>query len=383
MRKTRKIILSCAMGMILTGGVVSADLALWSKGKFVVSADSGAKAVKVAVDEPSRPAHLKTPEVVKAIYLTSATPSVSHFDDLIKLVEDTELNAMVIDIKDSYGKVAYDSEVALAKKVGISKGRIKNLPGLLARLHEKNIYAIARIAVFQDPALTRARPDLALQDSGGGVWGDRKGVSWVDPAAKEVWAYNEALAKEVYKLGFDEINFDYIRFATDGAVSRIRYPFYDGKTPKWQVMKDFFKNVRDNVGAAGIPISVDLFGITLWRADDVNIGQRLSDALLYFDYVAPMLYPSHFPAGFEGWANPALYPYEIYKRSIARGMATSASTTDARAKFRPWIQDFDLGADYTAAMVKEQIRGSMDEGSSGWMLWNARNVYTEDAFLKE
>lgn len=378
MRKHPKIILSCAMGFILTGSVVSADLALWSKGKFIAAAKS-----EEVQREASRAAHLKTPEEVKAIYLTSATPSVSRFDDLIGLVERTELNAMVIDIKDSYGKVAYDSEVPLAKTVGISKGKIKDLPALIARLHEKNIYAIARIAVFQDPALSRARPDLSLQDAGGGVWGDRKGVTWVDPAAKEVWAYNAALAKEAYKLGFDEINFDYIRFATDGAVSRIRYPFYDVNMPKWQVMRNFFKYISGEMSAEGIPTSVDLFGIVLWREDDVNIGQRLVDALEYFDYVSPMLYPSHFPTGFEGWENPSVHPYEIYKRSIDRGMATTASTTGARAKLRPWIQDFDLGADYNAGMVREEIRGSEEAGGTGWMIWNARNVYTEGAFLKE
>jgi len=372
-------LLGITMSVIFAGSIASADLALWSKGKFVAVSRSGETLKEV---EPGA-AHLKTPDEVKAIYLTSATPSVSHFDELVRLVDETELNAMVIDIKDSYGKVAYDSEVPLAQKIGISKGRIKDLPGVLAKLHEKKIYAIARIAVFQDPALSRARPDLSLQDAGGGLWGDRKGVTWVDPASKEVWEYNAALAKEVFKLGFDEINFDYVRFATDGAIARIRYPFYNEAVPKWEVMREFFKYLRDEVGDSGIPISVDLFGITLWRADDINIGQRLTDALAYFDYVSPMLYPSHFPAGFEGWENPSVHPYEIYKRSIERGQRVSASSTDARAKFRPWIQDFDLGADYTADMVRQEIRGSEEAGGTGWMIWNARNVYTEGAFLKE
>lgn len=372
--KFKKIILSGAMGIILTGSIVSTDLALWSK--RIIKKETSNFA------QTDKPKHIKTPETVKAIYLTSATPTVSHFDELVKLVEDTELNAMVIDIKDSYGKVAYDSEVPLAKAVGISKGKIKDLSAIIKLLHEKNIYAIARIAVFQDPALSAIRGDLALRDMGGGIWTDRKGVTWVDPASREVWEYNAALAKEAASIGFDEINFDYIRFATDGAVSRIRFPHYDGKEPKWQVMRSFFKYLRDEVGVSGVPISADLFGITLWRQDDINIGQRLADALAYFDYVAPMLYPSHFPAGFEGWTNPALYPYEIYKRSIKRGMMINASTTDARAKLRPWIQDFDLGADYGPHEVKEQIRGTMEEGGSGWMLWNARNVYSKGALLE-
>ena len=208
-------------------------------------------------------------------------------------------------------------------------------------------------------------------------------MTWVDPASREVWEYNAALAKEAFKLGFDEINFDYVRFATDGATSRIRYPFYDEAIPKWKIMREFFKFIRDEVGDFGIPISADLFGITLWRSDDINIGQRLVDALAYFDYVAPMLYPSHFPAGFEGWENPSVHPYEIYKRSIEKGQAAKASSTDARGKFRPWIQDFDLGADYNADMVRQEIRGSEEAGGTGWMLWNARNVYTEGALLKE
>ncbi len=371
----KKIILGGAMGIILAGSIGVADLALWSK-KFAGNNSVPATAEKKQV-------HIKTPETVKAIYLTSATPTISRFDELMKLVEDTELNAVVIDIKDSYGKVAYDSGIPLANAVGISKGKIRDLPAIIKTLHEKNIYAIARIAVFQDPALAHARKDLALQDAAGNLWADKKGVTWVDPAAREAWEYNAALAKEAEKMGFDEINFDYIRFATDGDISRIHYPFYDNKTPKWEVMKTFFSYLRAELGGMGVPISIDLFGITLWRDDDINIGQRLADALLYFDYVSPMLYPSHFPAGFEGWANPALRPYEIYQKSIARGMATRASTTAAVAKFRPWVQDFDLGADYTADMVRAEIKGAMDEGSTGWMLWNARNVYTSAALEKE
>ncbi len=363
------------MSIIFAGSIASADLALRFSKLNIQNIETAS--------EPQKTQHLKTPEVVKAIYLTSNTPSVAHFNNLLKLVDETELNAMVIDIKDSSGKVAYDSSVPLAQSIGISKGKIVDLSGLISKLHEKNIYAIGRIAVFQDPALVRARPDLALKDAGGGIWSDRKGVTWVDPASREAWEYNAALAREVIELGFDEVNFDYIRFASDGATSRIVYPFWDGKIPKWEVMAAFFKYLRETLNDAGAPLSADLFGITVWRDDDTNIGQRFTDTLSYFDYVSPMLYPSHFPAGFEGLANPALYPYEIYKRSIARGMATRASTTDARAKLRPWIQDFDLGADYTAEMIRKQISGAMEAGSSGWMVWNARNVYTEDAFLKE
>lgn len=373
--KIKKTILVSSVGLIVTSGIVTADLVLWSK-KFATNE------LKQRA-ETDKSTHIKTPEAVKALYITSATPSVPRFEELVQLVEDTELNAIVIDIKDSYGKVAYDSQVPLAKTVGISKGKIKNLANVIKMLHDKNIYAIARIVVFQDPALAGARTDLALRDVSGSIWTDRKGVSWVDPAAREVWEYNVALAKEAATIGFDEINFDYVRFATDGAVSRIRFPHYDGKEPKWQVMRSFFKYLRDELGGSNVPISADLFGITLWRQDDINIGQRLTDALAYFDYVAPMLYPSHFPSGFEGWSNPALYPYEIYQRSIKRGMMISASTTDVRAKFRPWIQDFDLGADYAAKEVRGQIKGAMEEGSSGWMLWNARNVYTAEALLRE
>ncbi len=371
--RKNNILLGAAMSIIFAGGVVSADLALWS----VKLKNQDIKIVA----EPQKETHIKTPEIVKAIYLTSATPGSFRFNELAELVKKTELNAMVIDIKDSFGKPAYDSKVSLAQKVGISVGKMKDLSGLLLKLHESGIYAIARIAVFQDPALARARPDLALKDTGGGIWADRKGVTWVDPAAREVWEYNAALAREAVELGFDEVNFDYVRFASDGATSRIVYPFWDGKMPKWEVIIAFFQYLRASLNDTGAPLSADMFGITVWRDDDTNIGQRFVDALQYFDYVAPMLYPSHFPAGFEGLANPALHPYEIYKKSIERAEATRASSTEARAKIRPWIQDFDLGADYTAEMIREEIAGAMEAGAGGWMVWNARNVYTEDAFL--
>lgn len=371
----KNILVGSGFIVIVTGSVAATDLALWSS-KLKL------RDTKFA-DEVKKNLHIKTPQVVKAIYITSATPSISRFEELVSLIKRTELNAIVIDLKDSFGKPAFDSSVSLARQVGISKGKIKDLPAVLSELHQNGIYVIARIVVFQDPALAAARSDLALKNSLGKIWTDRKGVTWVDPASREVWEYNAALGREAAELGFDEINFDYIRFASDGAVSEIRYPFWDGKIPKWEVMRLFYKYLRDELNDLDVPLSADLFGITVWRDDDVNIGQRFADSLPYFDYVSPMLYPSHFPTGFEGWANPANYPYEIYKRSIARAEATRASTTASRATLRPWIQDFDLGADYDKEKVRAEIRGAMEEGATGWMLWNARNVYTEEALEKE
>ena len=177
-------------------------------------------------------------------------------------------------------------------------------------------------------------------------------------------------------MEFDEINLDYIRFPSDGNLKEIVYPFYNGSTPKHEIMKSFFQYVDKELKFYPIYTSVDLFGMVLWRQDGLGIGQRLEDAAPYFDFISPMVYPSHYPDGFDGYSNPADYPYEIVYTSLDKGKENIRSQS---AKFRSWLQDFDLGAQYTAEMIKKEIKATYDAGWKGWMLWNASNNYTVDA----
>jgi hypothetical protein len=224
-----------------------------------------------------------------------------------------------------------------------------------------------------------------------------------------------ALGREAYLAGFDELNFDYVRFPSDGDMNDISYPFSEGET-KTEVIKKFFsylyRNLKDpslyladhvqNVLIGGVDgeddnvpaLSVDLFGMTTTNMDDLNIGQVLEYALPYFDYVSPMVYPSHYPPGFNGYARPALLPYEVVKFSMDSaveriiGFQGAASTTPAvlegrisPRQLRPWLQDFDLGAVYTAEMVRAQIQAVYDAGLTSWMLWDPTNQYTLEALL--
>ncbi len=316
------------------------------------------------------------PEVIKAIYVTGwSAGTKKYLDYLSDLFEKTEINAVVIDIKDYSGIVSYKSG-----------GPIKDIDSLVRFLHDKNIYVIGRVSVFEDPAYAKARPELAIHDSVGNLWRDNNGLFWLDPASKDVWEYNISVAKDVFLHGFDEVNFDYIRFPSDGNMKNISFPFWDGIKTRAEVIKEFFEYLRKEL--KGEKISADLFGQTTTNTDDMGIGQIIENAFENFDYVSPMVYPSHYASGFIGFASPAEHPYEIVKYSMDSAVlrkAAFASNGALAAKVRPWLQDFNMGANYTAEMVKAEIKAVEDalgENYNGFMLWNASNIYTAGAVLK-
>ena len=324
--------------------------------------------------------HLTTPSQVKAIYMTNWVAGDKKLrSSLVKIADDTEINSIVIDIKDYTGRIGFEVSDPLLKELGAYERRIADIEDFIEELHKKNIYVIGRISVFQDRYLVGRRPDLAVRrKSDGGVWKDFKNISWLDPGSKEVWGYIAALAKESYGVGFDELNFDYIRFPSDGNMKDISYPWSNGKA-KSEVIKDFFAYLRENLGNIGAPLSADLFGMTTTNTDDMNIGQNLENALKYFDYVSPMVYPSHYPKGFNNYSNPAAKPYEVVKFAMDSAVNRAMNATTTPRKLRPWLQDFNLGATYDAPMVRAQIQATYDSGLDSWMLWNASNRYTSAA----
>ncbi len=355
------------------------------------------------------------PEIIKAVYLTSySANSKKYFDNyLLDIFKKTEINSVVIDIKDYTGYVSYLSQAPEVIKYKTSKNIITDLSSLIKKLHEKNIYVIARISIFEDPALAKARPDLAVFDKSlplvlekkERLWKDNNGLHWLDPYSKEVQDYNIAIAKDALANGFDEINFDYIRFPSDGKMENARFPFWDGKTSRHLVIREFFKEIRQNLPDA--KLSVDLFGQATISYDDLGIGQIIEDSFEYFDYVCPMVYPSHYAKTFMGFENPALYPYDVVKGSMESAMlrennyfklkeiSVSDSNSEKinqnniikiKAKIRPWLQDFNMGAVYTTDMVKEQITATKEAlGGNyvGYMMWNPSNVYKTEAFTNE
>jgi hypothetical protein len=323
-------------------------------------------------------------EEIKAIYVTSWSASrESYIDHVINMARDTEINGVVIDIKDWSGHVAYDTALAEAEEYNAESIRIKDISSFVQKLRGEGIYLIARITVFQDPILAKARPDLAVHSKAepASLWLDKSGLAWIDPAAKESWDYNIALAKEAVELGFDEINFDYIRFPSDGNLRDMSFPLWDENTPRHLVMREFFEYMRREL--PDVNLSIDLFGLSTVNHDDLGIGQIIEDAFEYFDYVCPMVYPSHYAAGFLGYQNPADYPYEVVHYSLEKALERLSALDpmgEKKVRLRPWLQDFDLGAVYDTEMVRSQIEAVYDATKgdfSGFMLWNSSNIYTE------
>jgi hypothetical protein len=355
------------------------------------------------------------PSAVKAAYMTSCIASGKGLRaPLVRLVEETELNALVIDIKDYTGTISFDAKDP--RFVYGTKGcPVSDMKDFIAELHEKDIYVIGRVTVMQDATYPKSHPDAAVKRaSDGATWKDKKGLTFIDPGATEYWEYMVDLGKASYAIGFDEINYDYIRFPSDGNMRDIAF-LRTGSSTKPAMMRKFYTYLGAELRKAGIPSSADLFGMTTTNTDDLGIGQVLEDALLHFDYVAPMVYPSHYPPTFNGWQNPNDVPGPIVRFAMTRAVeranameekewratlppalvvqasgtaGLSASSTPKftptgkyAQKLRPWLQDFDYGGDYDAADVRAQIQATYDAGLTSWMVWDPNNRYTSAAYL--
>ncbi len=329
--------------------------------------------------------HIKTPPSVKAVYISSWTAgSPKYRDPIIKLIDDTELNAIVIDIKDSTGRIGFMVSNHELQKMGTTEKRIPDIRALTNLLHQKNIYIIGRIAVFQDPYGTKIKPEWSIiKKSDGKIWEDHKGLSFLDPANKEVWKYIVAIARDAYDEGFDEINFDYIRYPSDGNIKDINYHLLKGKTRSDNI-EEFVKYLSREIKLyQNIPMSADLFGLTTQATDDMGMGQIWEKMLPYFDFLSPMVYPSHYPPMQDGFKNPALHPYEIINKALKEGVNKTKAQNQDINKIRPWLQDFNLGAVYTKEMVQSEIKAVNDNSLTSWMLWDPRNKYTSSALKLE
>jgi hypothetical protein len=328
--------------------------------------------------------HVTTPAQVKGIYMSSWVAGTPSFrNKLIQIADDTEINTVVIDIKDSTGRISFKIDDQVIINSGAVENRIADIADLITELHAKNIYVVGRVAVFQDPYFVKMHPEFAVKKLSNkeNLWSDHKGIHWLDAGSKDVWEYVSTISKIAYTMGFDEINFDYIRFPSDGNMRDIYFPISDGKV-KHDVIREFYEYLHATFEPLRIPISGDLFGMVTTATDDMNIGQLLEDGLRNFDYVAPMVYPSHYPATWNGYANPATKPYEIIQKSMQGAVDKANAIPVDIKKLRPWLQDFDLGATYTADMVRAQIKATYDVGLDSWLLWDAGNTYTVDALEK-
>lgn len=322
------------------------------------------------------------PDYVRGIYLTAYSAGSDEFRaHILEKIKDSRINTVVIDIKDYSGYILYDSQIEVVQNIKAKHNRIPELNKVLQEFHDLDIYVIARQTVFQDPALASSRPDLAIKTHNNNTWYDSSGLAWVDPAQREVWDYNLAIAKEAIALGFDEINFDYMRYPSDGNIRNIKYNIPADET-KVSMLDKFFAFLSDELTGLA-PISIDTFGLVMDHTDDdydLGIGQRLDRVALYFDYVSPMMYPSHYPLNYLGFANSAEHPGAV----ISYGLNISSSTmANKRATIRPWLQAFNIGAIYDGAKIDAQAEATeAADTTSGWLLWNARNYYPDFIFKK-
>lgn len=408
-KKYALVILAFVIGFVIVGYYYKPTVSLYSRGDTATSTTPTLQGESLPPGEgfflasttPWQPTHQPRPEAVKGIYISSwVAGTASIMNKLIALVDRTELNTVVIDIKDATGEISFKVNDPDLKKQNTDSKRISDIEGLIKTLHEKGIYVIGRVSTFQDPLFAKLHPELAvIRKSDGKTWRDRKGLSWLDAGAKPTWEYILSIAKESYSRGFDEINFDYIRFPTDGDMENVTYRFYDEKTlTKPAQMKLFYAYLHSQLSGRGgessglggglssslpIPHSADLFGMTTTAEDDMGIGQVFGDALPYFDYVAPMVYPSHYGPGIAGYKKPAEHPYEMIAYAMKGALDIASTTGQDIQKIVPWLQDFDMGATYNASMVRAQIKAVNDAGLTSWLLWDAANHYTESALRAE
>lgn len=321
--------------------------------------------------------------VVKGIYLTSdSVRNPAKFQELLELIDRTELNAMVINVKDDWGNLTFQTDLAIAKEVGAIHPDLGDVRTLTQKLKEKKIYSIARVVTFKDAWVPKARPNLAVARAGGGIWRDYNDVPWLNPYNREAWEYVVSVARAAAEAGFDEIQFDYVRFPTDGDLDAIVYPGKDDRKRE-QVIADFLAYARQELRPYRVWVSADVFGLVTSTPDDMGIGQLLEPISQSVDVISPMVYPSHYIPGNLGVANPNAMPYEtIYQSMLDAKERWETAGLAGKVTMRPWLQDFSWGHPYGPAEVRAQIQATYDAGYSEWLLWNAANVYTEEALEK-
>jgi hypothetical protein len=311
---------------------------------------------------------------IRGVHLSAwVSGSQKHRKLALELFDNTELNTAVIDIKEYEGQVY----IKCVEEVDTNKAYTAAIPDLekyISLLKEKGIYTIARMVVFRDNTISRRIPSLAVKNPDGTIWVDRKGIAWLDPYNKDTWDYNLKIAERAVEIGFDEIQFDYIRFPSDGDTKNCRYSKPHSAVEASKALVGFLKKAKKRLNTKGAKISIDVFGLTTTATDDMGIGQKIVEMTEQVDYVSPMTYPSHYAKWTYGIADPNKESYKVVYNSIEGALKRIPAE-----KLRPWLQDFSLGYKYGKDEVRAQIQACYDNKVGSWLLWNPRCVYTRDA----
>ena len=393
----------CQKSVKLTPGRPSVDQNTTAKQQGNVD-QADADATKTETTEPSQqqtpaPTEPVKPAVkdikVKALYLTGWTVgSMKKVEHYANLANTTELNSYVIDIKDDDGYVGYESQLAEVREINGWKKKY-DVDKVLKTFHDNNVHIIGRIVCFKDTVLSSKKPELAIKDKRGGLYKTRNTdgnmITWLNPYEKGSWSYLINIAKEAVKKGFDEIQFDYIRFANDGVKKNMDFSAYTQL--KHEAIDEFLAYARKEL--PGVVLSADVFGIICESpADTEGIGQNLDTIGKNIDYISPMAYPSHYALGQivnkVKFTRPDLDPYGVVYNTLLKAKSRIAQISDYKANIRPYLQDFTASwigkgnyQTYGAEQVRQQIKATYDAGYQEWILWDALNTYTESALQKE
>lgn len=333
----------------------------------------------------------RSPVIVKGIYVTFEGIT-KIFDSVMQLIDQTELNTIIIDVKDDEGRLTFFAEGELIDEYGTSRNYISDINGVIKDLKEHNVYVIARIVSFKDVLLGGKRPDLVLHNNDGTIYKDYAGMIWLNPFKQEVLDYLVEIAKNCALAGFDEVNFDYIRFPTDGKISEIDLSEGGGEKTKIDAITEAVKYLCEKIKPIGLYVSADVFGGIITSAPDQrNVGQNYTELSKYLDYICPMIYPSHYANGYYGVDYPDTQPYTIMYRALMdsqKVLSEIDETMDGKAIVRPWLQDFTASylkhyISYGAKEVRTQIDAVYDAGYTQWFLWNASMKYTKGALMTE
>lgn len=321
---------------------------------------------------------------IKALYVNAWAFGSSKLWQLVRLADSTEINAFVIDVKDDTGCLLYQSDVRVAKEIGATRCvRTRDVKSRLDTLRAHDIYAIARIVIAKDPLLAERRPQWSVQHRDGGLWRDRIGSAWVDAYNDSVWIYAAQIAEEAIRLGFGEVQFDYVRFPDEPREMMVNAIFPSRRAGETQrsAVRTNVAMLMDRLQPLGVPITFDIFGLTASATGDLGIGQVWEDFITVADVVLPMVYPSHYYKGSYGFDRPNAEPYRVVRNALREALARSRPHAKS-ALIRPYLQAFTLGRRlprYTPHEIREQIRAAEELGLTSWVLWNPRSVYQRDA----
>jgi len=357
------------------------------------TATPAAAAAQASESKPAEPILARTsvrdraPAQIRGLYLNAyAAGSGTRLPKLLQIADNTEINTFVVDVKDERG-IHYSSDLALPMELTPkAEITIRNLKAFADTLKAHNIYSIARIVVFKDPVLSKARPDWSVKNPSGGLWVDKAGNTWVSPWDRRVWDYNLAIAEEVAKAGFDEIQFDYVRFA-EPYKSLPAQVHPKAKGSRTDAIAAFLNEAKRRLHPLGVPVAADVFGLSPNTADDIDIGQQWETLASVADHILPMMYPSHYlPTHLPGVPKPDLMPYEVLYKSAGMAKIRADKMREAGvmpARVIPWLQAFSapwLGKNhqsYTGEQVRQQKKGVYDVGLDDWVLWHPGSKYEQ------